>query len=93
MKKYFHLFSVILLFSIAFVTFSFAHAEQASGKPAWEVMSYKVCGDMLCSEVEQQMRNTPSIAYFPPPLKQISQGIDLQNITCTEGKELVLIPG
>jgi len=31
-----------------------------------------------------------SIAYFPPPLKQISQGVDPSNVTCTEGKELVL---
>ena len=30
------------------------------------------------------------IAYFPPPLKQISQGVSPSDITCTEGKELVL---
>lgn len=30
------------------------------------------------------------IAYFPPPLKQIEQGTDPVNVTCTEGKELVL---
>lgn len=29
------------------------------------------------------------IAYFPAPLKQISQGVDQSNVTCTEGKELV----
>ncbi|MFQ5497305.1 MAG: dienelactone hydrolase family protein [Nitrosopumilus sp.] len=31
-----------------------------------------------------------SIAYFPPPLKQISEGTEPSNVTCTEGKELVL---
>ena len=30
-----------------------AAGEQASGKPAWEILSPKVCGDKLCSEVEQ----------------------------------------
>ena len=30
------------------------------------------------------------IAYFPPPLKQISDGVDPVNVTCTEGLELVL---
>ena len=32
----------------------------------------------------------PQIAYFPPPLKQISQGTLPENVTCTEGLELVL---
>ncbi|WP_428325423.1 dienelactone hydrolase family protein [Nitrosopumilus sp.] len=31
-----------------------------------------------------------AIAYHPPPLKQIQQGIDPGNITCTEGLELVM---
>jgi carboxymethylenebutenolidase len=30
------------------------------------------------------------IAYFPPPLKQIRDGTDPSNVTCTEGLELVL---
>lgn len=29
------------------------------------------------------------IAYFPPPLKQISNGTPAENVTCTEGLELV----
>ena len=33
---------------------------------------------------------TNSIAYFPPPLKQIEKGTEPLNVTCTEGKELVL---
>lgn len=31
-----------------------------------------------------------SIAYFPPPLKQISQGVEPSHVTCTEGKAIVL---
>ncbi len=31
-----------------------------------------------------------AIAYFPPPLKQISDGVDPVNVTCTEGLEIVL---
>jgi len=30
------------------------------------------------------------IAYFPPPLKQIQDGVDPSAVTCTEGLELVL---
>ena len=30
------------------------------------------------------------IAYFPPPLKQIQDGTDPTNVTCTEGLELVM---
>ncbi|MFB5631030.1 MAG: dienelactone hydrolase family protein [Nitrosopumilaceae archaeon] len=31
-----------------------------------------------------------AIAYFPPPLKQIADGVEPSEITCTEGLELVL---
>ena len=31
-----------------------------------------------------------SIAYFPPPLKQIADGVAPENVTCTEGLELVI---
>lgn len=65
-------------------------AEQASGKPSWEVMYDKVCGDKLCSESKSAVSPVSSIAYFPPPLKQISQGADSSDVTCTEGKALVL---
>jgi len=66
-------------------------AEQAAGKSQWQVMSNKICGDKLCNELESNtMSITSSIAYFPPPLKQISQGTEPSNVTCTEGKEIVL---
>jgi len=42
------------------------------------------------SDEEIPMPFSSSIAYFPPPLKQISQGIDPSNVTCTESKSLVL---
>lgn len=31
-----------------------------------------------------------SIAYFPPPLQQIKNGVKATDVTCTEGQELVL---
>jgi len=66
-------------------------ADIASGKPSWEVMSDQVCGDELCSDKSHVSLMTPStIAYFPPPLKQISLGVSPSNVTCTEGKTLVL---
>ena len=55
-------------------------------------MPDKVCGDKLCSEIKYVSKNSifSSIAYFFPPLIQISQGVDLSNVTCTEEKALVL---
>lgn len=40
-----------VLFGIIGIQESFA--EQASGKPAWETNSKKVCGDRLCSETQE----------------------------------------
>ena len=37
-----------------------------------------------------QITLAEAIAYHPPPLKQIHQGTDPGNVTCTEGLELVL---
>jgi len=67
-------------------------ADVASGKSSWEIMSDQVCGDKLCSEIESLPSPIPVsyIAYLPPPLKQISQGVSPSNVTCTEGKALVL---
>ena len=31
-----------------------------------------------------------SISYFPPPLKQVASGISPENVTCTEGLELIM---
>ena len=31
-----------------------------------------------------------TIVYFPPPLKQIQEGTEPSNVTCTEGLELVM---
>jgi len=67
-------------------------ADVASGKPSWKVMSDQVCGDKLCTEIKSASSSIPasSIAYFLPPLKQISAGVSPSNITCTEGKAIVL---
>jgi len=41
-----------------------AAGEQASGKPAWEVLSPKVCGDNLCSEAEQEYSESKIPAWI-----------------------------
>lgn len=88
MMKLLLLFSFFLVFSIGMSSFSMIFADKAAGTPAWEVMSDKVCGDKLCSEIPTTI--TSSIAYFPPPLKQIRDGQNPANVTCTEGLEIVL---
>ncbi len=91
MTKLLLLSTLLLLFTLGFYS-STVFAEQAAEKPTWQVMSDKVCGDNLCSEVDlaNEFLALSSIAYFPPPLKQISRGTDPSFVTCTEGKELVL---
>ena len=79
-----------MMFTLFLVNLPFVDATQAEEKSGWVIMSDKVCGDKLCSESDSEHSSFTSIAYFPPPLKQISQGIDPSNITCTEGKALVL---
>lgn len=39
---------------------------------------------------DKKSSDTKSLAYFPPPLKQIQEGIEPMQVTCTEGLELVL---
>jgi carboxymethylenebutenolidase len=92
--------SILLGFLLIFCAFVFldammishAVALQSEGKSAWVVMSEQVCGDKLCSGPvsNSEHSNFSSMAYFPPPLKQISVGVDPSNVTCTEGKSLVL---
>ena len=58
------LFLILLVISITIPATSFA--EQASGKPAWEIGSDKVCGDRLCSEESDILDNTFPIVYQIP---------------------------
>ena len=83
------IFSIFALFSVNLPS---VDAIQAEGKSGWVVMSDKVCGDKLCSEIkpDSEISTFSSIAYFPSPLIQISQGVNPSNVTCTEGKALVL---
>jgi carboxymethylenebutenolidase len=40
--------------------------------------------------IHADLQNAEAVEYFPPPLKQIKDGINPINVTCTEGLELVL---
>jgi carboxymethylenebutenolidase len=86
------LFGIFLIFALFSINLSYVDTIQAEGKSGWVVMFDKVCGDRLCSEIKSVSENSTfsSVAYFPPPLIQILQGVDPSNVTCTEGKALVL---
>ncbi len=90
MIKYAFLFSVFFVFAMALSSFDLVYADKATGKSGWVVMSDKVCGDKLCSEVDYVESMSSSIAYFSPPLKRIFHGAEPSDVTCTEGKVLVL---
>jgi len=86
------LFGILSIFALFSTNLSYVDAIQAEGKSGWVVMSDKVCGDKLCSKIKSVSENSTfsSVAYFPPPLIQILQGVAPSNVTCTEGKALVL---
>lgn len=50
MKKILLLGIIVGIFLTFYIIQNEAFADQASGKPAWETNSDKVCGDKLCSE-------------------------------------------
>ncbi len=81
------------LFVLFVTSFSFVDAAKDEGKSGWWViLSDQVCGDKPCFEIESTFESTTlaSISYFLSPLKQMSQGTLPSNVTCTEGKVLVL---
>lgn len=45
---------------------------------------------LFASPIQNNLQDANAIAYFPPPLKQIKEGVEPSNVTCTEGFELVL---
>ncbi len=45
---------------------------------------------LMFGETENYFQGAEAIAYFPPPLKQIKDGVNPSQVTCTEGLELVL---
>jgi len=82
--------SLVLLLS-AFLP-AIVSANVTSEKPLLEVMLDQACEDNTCSEIKSSTSPiaVSSIAYFLPPLKQISEGVSTSNVTCTEGKTFVL---
>ena len=45
---------------------------------------------LFASPIQNNLQDVNAIVYFPPPLKQIKDGVEPSNVTCTEGFELVL---
>jgi len=50
-------FVVLFILSFILLVIQQSYADVASGKPAWEVRSTKVCGDKLCSKNENSMES------------------------------------
>ncbi len=75
----------LVVFSIIGIQESFA--DQASGKPAWEVSSDKVCGDKLCSESPNtQQSKTVKLS----PLKQFKNGVSPYYIVCEDNLQIII---
>ena len=55
-----------------------------------KISFYFIFFTILVFGLSQLSDSVFGIAYFPPPLKQIRDGTDPSNVTCTEGLELVL---
>ena len=47
-------------------------------------------GSLFIINSSNNLLEVEAIAYFPPPLQQIRDGVEPSNVTCTEGLELVL---
>ena len=45
---------------------------------------------LMLVSISNYFQDAEAIAYFPPPLKQIKNGVSPSDVTCTEGLELVL---
>ena len=91
----------IWLFILGALFFSFSISEvsalKAEGKSGWKYGSetaHIVCGDRLCSEIEEKPQDkilkSSEIVEELSPLKQVKLGIDAKEITCNVGLVLVL---
>jgi carboxymethylenebutenolidase len=89
MKKHIILLSFLLVFSVM-VYLTPIDAISNDDEQSSKIMSDLVCEDKLCPEVDVSHMMHSSIAYFPSPLKQINNGQNPSNVTCTEGLSLVL---
>ena len=95
------IFLGIILVMSASLAINHTSFGYGGGGGGWgNTMDPRVCGDKLCSEIPggraawEERNDLPpqekSIAYFPPPLKQIRDGVEPSHVTCNEGLELLL---
>lgn len=84
------LFLLSILVGLSLVDILSIDAEKASGKSGWVTLSDNVCGDKLCPNPESSSVIEHHFVSFSPPFKQLKQGISPNNVTCTEGLQLVL---
>ncbi|MFB5620498.1 MAG: dienelactone hydrolase family protein [Nitrosopumilus sp.] len=82
---------LFLLLGMLFLSNMFTiEAVQAEENFVWGEMLDQICEDNSCSVNKTDQFQMSSFVYALSPLKQISQSIDVSNITCNEGKVLVL---
>ena len=90
------LFFIPLTFLIvSFFVIPQTFGATASGKPAWETNSAKVCGDRLCSEISSedgtlQVRGGFVSEKIDSPKKQMARGVEPSEILCKEGRVLII---
>jgi len=79
---------VIPLLLIGIIGIQELFAEQSSGKPAWVTNSDKVCGDRLCSEVDESFTNEKTwklSEFIDSPKQQMKNGILPSEVECKVG--------
>jgi len=84
MKKVLLLGIIVGIFLTFYIIQNEASADQASGKPAWETNSDKVCGDKLCSENIYKIGKRFKLILYEPDLNLDSdrtESISLSAIT------------
>ena len=59
---------ITTIFLTSYIIQNEASADQASGKPAWETNSDKVCGDKLCSENIYKIGKRFRLILYEPDL-------------------------
>ena len=97
--KFFGLLAISMLFASSMAVAE-VYGMKAQGKPAWihgSAANGIVCGDRLCSEVEQvteeqpmEPKVSPLEEKYSPPLKQVSSGVEATSVVCNEGLVLVM---
>ena len=92
--KHILFFMPMVFLIVSFFVIPQVFGVAATGKPAWEINSAKVCGDRLCSEISSedgtlQVRGGFVSEKIDSPKKQIARGVEPSEVLCKEGRVLM----